>query len=98
MPLDSVLVQELLLQIIYQNRVTINLRISDQFYNILNTKFHTRSLNKLGVEASPSSKLSIKRGNITSTSSDLLTAALSSANRRITFSCTKGTAGFSWLS
>lgn len=53
-------------------------------------RFHTRSRNKLGVEASPSSKLSINRGNIMSTTSDLLTATFRSASKRITLSCMTG--------
>ena len=58
-------------------------------------RLHTRRRNKLGEDASPSSKLSINNGNIMSTTSHLLTETLKSASNRIRFSCKTGTAGLS---
>ena len=65
-----------------------------QIINCSEDRFHTRSRNKPGVEASPSSKLSIKSGKIMSTTSDLLTETVKSASKRITLSCTAGTPCF----
>ncbi|OIT02336.1 phosphatidylinositol 4-kinase alpha 1 [Nicotiana attenuata] len=59
-------------------------------------EFHTRSLNKPGTDASPSSKLSMKKGNITSTTSGLLIENLRSASNLIKFNCREGAACFSF--